>query len=402
MFINDTHNQTNQNDQAQSSKPRPTWYWAILAVISLLAVFGNGLVIYVLAAKRRRLLTSANWFVMSLSMADFLIGLFLPSMAGFCNVYPNLCNVSLFYMFYNSMMSIAVLSIFAMTFDRFLGIVHPLHYQQWMTSKRVAMVIGIAWSLPIILSFLPLTWSGYEQEIQNDMKGVHTSAMLIIFEFLPPVLMLLMYSRILITARRHARQTAAQINQLKFNNQCASNSTRNRTERSIRVIGAVVLVFVGCWLLDIYKSICWHYKKCDIDRQLVNISVILLFFNSAVNPLVYALLKNDFKRELHKMFCCRPLDGIQSTFEMTDNKTERMTARNSVKSVYEITDYKNKSDGSIDTRTQEALVIALKQDEVLAPSLYLYSFQNYLISKFSRLILKARLEKKPFALSATQ
>lgn len=359
MVFNDPYNTTNQSNlhndiKPSTSIPRPAWYWAILGVISLFAVFGNGLVIYVLSARRRRLLTSsANWFVMSLAIADFLIGLFLPSMAGFCNVYNNLCNISVFYMFYNSMMSIAVLSIFAMTFDRFLGIVHPLRYQQWMTSKRVAMVIGTAWFLPIFLSFIPLTWSGYDLKTQSRIKAIYTSAMLIIFEFLPPAIMLLMYTRILITARRHARQTAAQINQLKFNNQMTSNATRNRTERSIKVIGAVVLVFVGCWLLDIYKSICWHYKICKIDRKLVNISVILLFLNSAVNPLVYALLKYDFKRELRKLFCCIPLDIIQSTFEMTDYKTERMTAhaRNSVKSVYEVVDNKNKSHNSQATKT---------------------------------------------------
>lgn len=346
-MFNDTLNITNISDihlqsTQTSSTNRPLWYWVLLAVISFLAIFGNGLVIYVLATRRRRLLTSANCFVMSLSIADFLIGLFLPSMAGFCNVYSNICDLKVFYMFYNSMMSIAVLSIFAMTLDRFLGIVYPLRYQHWMNTPRVIMIIGSAWILPIILSFLPLTWSDVDPQKAKDYKRIHTSTMLVIFEFLPPVIMLLMYTRIVLTARRHARQTAAQINQLKFNNQFTSRCIRNRTERSVRVIGAVVLLFVGCWLLDIYKSLCWHFKMCaipDNDRVLVNVSVILLFFNSAVNPIVYALLKIDFKRELRKMLCCRALT-IESTFDMTDYKSER-NARNSVRSVYEMTDTKN-------------------------------------------------------------
>lgn len=326
---------------SKSTDTRPTWYWVILAFISLLAILGNGLVIYVLAARRRRLLTSANWFVMSLSMADFLIGLFLPSMAAFCSFNKTMCDVRLFYTFYNAMMSIAVLSIFAMTLDRFLGIVHPLRYQHWMTPKRVGIIIGSAWLIPVILSFLPYTWAGADTKTRTEIQAIYTSAMLFIFEFFPPVIMLLMYTRILHTAHRHARQTAVQINQLKFNNQFASRSSRNRTERSIRVIGAVILVFVGCWLLDIYKSICWHYKVCDIDIIIVNVSVILLFVNSAVNPLVYALLKNDFRRELSKMFCCAQLSTLQSTIELTDNRTDRMTARNSVKSAYEFTDNTN-------------------------------------------------------------
>jgi hypothetical protein len=134
-----------------------------------------------------------------------------------------------------------------------------------------------------------------------------------------------MYIRILLTARRHARQTANQIAQLNYNQYSHNSKARNRTERSVRVIGAVVLLFVGCWLLDIYKSICWHFYICKLKSNTVYVSTVLLYLNSAVNPVVYALLKHDFKREIRKIFCCRQFSTVQSALEMTDKNTARNT-----------------------------------------------------------------------------
>ncbi|XP_028517500.1 uncharacterized protein LOC114575922 [Exaiptasia diaphana] len=105
-----------------------------------------------------------------------------------------------------------------------------------------------------------------------------------------------------------------------------------------------------CWLLDKKKTICWHFNVCTIDREVVNEKNVLLFFNSAVNPIVYALLKNDFKRELRKMLCCRVMAGMEKKIDMTDNKSER-NARNSVRSVYEMTDYNYKNGSTNGTKT---------------------------------------------------
>lgn len=323
------YNSTINSSQITSggSTEKPLWYWIINAIISLMTVSGNGLVIYVLVT-RRRLLTPANWFVLSLSISDFLIGLFLPPMSAICE-YGFKCDKTIFYLFYNSLMSLAVVNIFTLTFDRYFGIVYPLKYHLYMTNTRIQVILACSWIAPVILSCIPVTWSNATHHVAASSKRIHTSIMLVIFEFFPPVLMLLMYIRILLTARRHARQTANQIAQLNYN-QYSHNASRNRTERSVRVIGAVVILFVFCWLLDIYKSICWHYHVCELTPDTVYVSIVLLYLNSAVNPLVYALLKNDFKRELGKLFCCTQSSVAQTTLEMTENRTDKYAGRNSV------------------------------------------------------------------------
>ena len=51
------------------------WFWIIGWFLTVLAVTGNALVIWLVTTKRR-LRTTANFFIVSLAIADFCIGLF--------------------------------------------------------------------------------------------------------------------------------------------------------------------------------------------------------------------------------------------------------------------------------------------------------------------------------------
>lgn len=53
-----------------------SWFWIAGWFPTRLAVAGNALVIWLIAT-RRRLRTTANWFVLSLAVADLCIGMFL-------------------------------------------------------------------------------------------------------------------------------------------------------------------------------------------------------------------------------------------------------------------------------------------------------------------------------------
>lgn len=153
-----------------------------------------------------------------------------------------------------------------------------------------------------MLALLPLAWLDHVSlEAQKQTKKIHTAAMLIIFEFLPPVVLLSMNLRIILTVRKLRRQTAVQLAQLNFNQTVSGdkmipNSRLRRQELSVQVIGAVVILFVICCAFDIYKSLCRHYFECSVDTIILNkVSLVFIFANSAPNPIVYALLKRDIK-----------------------------------------------------------------------------------------------------------
>lgn len=142
---------------------------------------------------------------------------------------------------------------------------------------------------------------------QDQAKKIHTAAMLTFFEFLPLVILLFMYLQIL------RRQTAAQLAQLRLNQaieaEAIPDSRLRLQERSLRVIGTVVILFVPCWTFDIYKSLCRHYFECRYVDKIVldQLSLLFIYTNSALNPVVYALLKRDIRTELRNLFQCQNL-----------------------------------------------------------------------------------------------
>ena len=55
------------------------WWYNILGwILAVVAVVGNGLVIFLITTKQR-LHTTANWFILSLAVADFGVGIGLLS-----------------------------------------------------------------------------------------------------------------------------------------------------------------------------------------------------------------------------------------------------------------------------------------------------------------------------------
>lgn len=311
-FTNSTlSNLTNLIEQRSSGKAadQPAWYWITKGLISIVTVSGNGVVVFLIIT-RRNLHITCNWFVLSLSIVDFFVGLLLPWLSFICRQEGISCDYAVFFSAFNTVLAISVANTCMMTFDRYIGLVYALQYRMFMTPKRIIFLTASTWVFPAILAFLPFLWHGHVSiEIQNQAKKIYTAAMLIIFEFLPPVILLFMYMQILHTARRLRRQTAVQLAQLSFNQASESNiipnSRQRLQERSVRVIGAVVILFVLCWTFDIYKSLCRHYFKCSVDKTVLDqVSLLFIYTNSALNPVVYALLKRDIRTELRNLFRC--------------------------------------------------------------------------------------------------
>ena len=80
---------------------------------------------------------------------------------------------------------------------------------------------------------------------------------------------------------------------------------RNRERSNLKVFAAVVLLFVFCWVLSAYRRFCEVFSLCSVGNEIVQISRILIFSNSAVNVVVYSLLKRDIRTELKRFLKCR-------------------------------------------------------------------------------------------------
>ena len=263
-----------------------------------------------LITTRRRLRTTANRFIMSLAIADFCIGFFLfPSLFACKRLQPS-CTAHHELVISNCLsflLHASAANLCAMTTDRYVAITQPLKYITYMTPKRSVSMITAAWLFPAVV------WIINTILIHQFGYSVPVSAVDIlikcVFEILPAVLLIVATIHMMVIVRRHKKEISNLLADLRFNNHTPENGPsvirRSPEASSAKVVGAVVLAFVMCYCVENYFSFC---QICPLI--LVDTVLLFLVINAAANPLAYAFLKKDIKREVQSLLKCI---GIEKT-----------------------------------------------------------------------------------------
>lgn len=133
---------------------------AVLTVFNLVVVIGNGLVITAVFT-HTKLRNATNTFIVSLAMADLMLGLtvlpysstkevlrgYWPFGYVWCRIWLAvdvwLCTAS-------------ILNLCAISLDRYLAITRPFKYPRLMSPKRAKLLVGTVWIVSFIVCFPPL------------------------------------------------------------------------------------------------------------------------------------------------------------------------------------------------------------------------------------------------------
>ena len=269
--------------------------------LSVVTAAGNGFVIF-LVAKSRRLHSSANWFVLSLAVADFGVGIAVFPSSYFCN-YSMACNSRVYMAFFWFFLHSSVTNLCSLTWDRYIAIVHPFRYNISMTGRRPGMVILIAWSIAFAIS-LSLFVGMYATTSKTALKVLRLTGVSA-FDTMFCALLFYAVVRILLVARVQSRQESPIELQVQSNRSATESTNSRRRKRGSRApfIIAIIAFFLGCYL--VVNSLVWCVTfSCHNFSVTVNQTLILLLvLNSSVNPFVYAFLKRDIKRHIWKLIC---------------------------------------------------------------------------------------------------
>ena len=308
------------------------WYWVLVIFIGVTTVCGNTVVIYLILT-RRTLHATANWFIVSLSLADLLVGLLVIPTYIIHTFWVQL-NLHALLTFYNLILYASVGNLCVMTGDRYLAITRPFKYGSLMTRSKVLVMIFTAWIIPTGISLLSLLWQTSNNTRERDTAHrVYGGFMVVCFEIIPCFLMLLVYSHLYSITRAHSRRIAAQESvkerYSRHGNLINTRRQRNRERSSLKVYASVALLFVFCWLLSAYRGFCDVFSLCSVTIEFVQVSRILLFLNSAVNVVVYSLLKRDIRIELKRFLRCQPRQESLD-FNLASVRRESLAANRSM------------------------------------------------------------------------
>lgn len=320
----------------------------ISLTVSITAIAANGLVIWLITTKSKHHNTT-NWFILSLAVSDLMVGLFITPLHVACKELET-CDVYLKSVFEELFLYESIFNLTAMTVDRYVAIVHPLKYASYMTTAGAAKTMAISWGIPLVNFGLHFSWLYAEPVTRAKWFRIFTIMETIVMVAIPCVLLMMANIQIIRVARLHSKRVIAQLHQINFSNKMhmRDNSTehpnravyednerqisvttdshplsnyepsssleiksetrnnkelrrmflRRRSKRSsVRVIIAVITIFLFCWSLSLYTSFCTYLGLCSVSLTLARVTWLFMILNPAINPLVLILLKSDIRAE---------------------------------------------------------------------------------------------------------
>ncbi|CAL8362805.1 unnamed protein product [Lota lota] len=299
--------------------------WLVLVSFIGLTVGGNALVCLAVLLSRR-LHRRANCFVVSLAVTDLLLGLLvlplsasLELRAGGWPLGGALCNV---YISLDIMLCTAsILTLLAISVDRYLAISMPLGYRRRVTPRRVSLAIAAIWTLSLAVSFVPvhLGWNTADYRVQHTDWAMGAAAqegrychyewnnryvLLNAFGtfYLPLALMCGMYLLIFRVAREQARRIRAATPSFS---RAASAAASARERKATVALAAVLGAFVTCWLPYFTFFTCMGLQAHTAPpTALHSVMLWLGYFNSVLNPILYPALNRDFRRAYGQLLRC--------------------------------------------------------------------------------------------------
>ncbi|CAL8115386.1 unnamed protein product [Orchesella dallaii] len=347
------------------------------AIVSLLAIFGNALVVYIFC-KNRSLRRYRNYYIVALAIADFLVGLLgipfaiLASIGYPRNLYGCLFTVSILMV----LCTVSILCLVAVSIDRYWATTNPFAYYRNMTTTTAVSIILFCWVAGAIIGFLPLFgWynkEGWERDPSEYcfFTDVMDYSYLVFLYFativFPALLMIAFYGYIyhvvLIKIRQKgtmAPQTLRRFSEqsrtgsLNCENRSATQvlrimvSEKRREAKAAKKLGIIVLFFMLCWM-PLYTINCIQafYPDFSVPIQFLNFTIILSHANSALNPFLYAYHLKEFRLAMkHALMslCGKLLCGLVNVHVEKENPLGPMSRSLTMPSLGHVTTVPNPS-----------------------------------------------------------
>nr|XP_046229994.1 trace amine-associated receptor 1-like [Scatophagus argus] len=292
------------NESANLSDMRAVTTTYLLCVfvgsLSVLIMCGNLLLITSIVYFKQ-LHTPTNYLILSLAVADLLVGVFILPFSTILSVS------SCFYLqdvlcklrgsFDIFLCTSSILNLCFISVDRYYAVCQPLRYKAKINVRVIMIMILVSWTVPA-LNGISVTVLGVNQEQTNKRCVLFQNVSLklaitgtILAFYLPALIMSMIYLKILVVAQRQARSIQSSISLGIKPGATVSKMERKATKTLAIVMG----IFLICWTP---YFLCMTFNP--LSGYTIPVAVIAAFkwlgwSNSMLNPFVYAFFYSWFR-----------------------------------------------------------------------------------------------------------
>uniref|UniRef100_UPI0009B3485E trace amine-associated receptor 13c-like n=1 Tax=Monopterus albus TaxID=43700 RepID=UPI0009B3485E len=276
--------------------------YIVFSSISVLTASLNLLVI-ISISHFRQLYNPTNFLLLSLAVADFLVGLFVMPLQILltepCWFLGDLVCVLCFFL--NCItVNASVVNMVLISVDRYVAICDPLRYPTKITQKRVQVFVLLCWIYSIFYSFLGLYDNLKQPGRYNSCYGqcavnINGAVDIVLFFILPITAIIILYMRVFVVAVSQARAMRSHITAVTL--QLTVTVTVKKSElKAARTLGVLVAVFLLCYC----PYYCATFSGYDImmGSSVEVFMSFLMYFNSCLNPVIYAFFYPWFRKSV--------------------------------------------------------------------------------------------------------
>ncbi|XP_075052339.1 adenosine receptor A3-like [Mixophyes fleayi] len=277
-------------------------YIAVETVIGILAVLGNILVIW--AVKLNQSLQNTTFFfIVSLAFADLAVGVLVMPLAIVVSLGKPLAFHSCLFMccLIIILTNASILSLLAISIDRYLRIKIPTRYKIVITPRRISLSICCVWIVSFLLGLVPMFGWNNRSELKEEEKDYLNCKFLSVigmdymvyfnifgWVFLPLLIMLALYIEVFYLIRKQLEKRTSK-----------NGVFYGKEYKTAKSLALVLLLFALSWLplsiLNCFIYFTPNIVEYKVFQPTIFIAILLSHANSAMNPIIYPFKIKKFK-----------------------------------------------------------------------------------------------------------
>lgn len=313
----------------------------LYAVVCIIGLFGNTLVIYVVL-RFQKMKTVTNMYLLNLAIADecFLIGIpfLVATMSeGQWNFGKTMCKA---YMVSTSITQFtSSIFLIIMSADRYIAVCHPISSPKYRSPFVSRCVTCVAWTTSALIMLPVLLYANTHRPETNNNKtsciiewpkehitgsGTTFTLYSLILGFAIPLSLIFCFYYLV-------------IRKLQTVGPKTKSKEKKRSHRKVtKLVLTVITVYVLCWLPYWISQVALINSSPDTCYTRLEITIFLLvgclgYSNSAMNPILYAFLSDNFRKSFLKACTCAAGKDLNAQLQMENSFFPRFGKRNSEK-----------------------------------------------------------------------